>query len=96
MGLYERLLRLEEPRISMHAFPAIIGELRRGRVTEATIISQFGLDVTAQLELATLVARFTNGVPLTPAELHDVCLIADNKGIPAYKTVTALKNRLGV
>jgi len=97
MGLYERLLKLEEPGISSHAFPAVIGEFRRGQVTAQQITNLFGLDATAQAEAQALVSRFDDLVnPLTPAELHDVLLIANNKGIPAYKTAATLKNRLGV
>ena len=95
MGLYERLLRLEEPRIPVHAFMAALAERKRGRVTANQIISVFGLDPTATTEAAALNARFDDVVsPLTGTEVHDVLLLAD-AGL-AYTTPTALKNRLGV
>lgn len=94
MGLYERMLKLEEPGISLHALPAIMGEFTRGRVTGVQIATLLGLDAIARTEAATLAARF--GAGLTVQEFHDICLIAGNKAIPAYKTVAALKARLGV
>ena len=97
MGLYERLLRLEEPRISAHLFTGLLAERKRGKITGAQIVNLLGLDAIAQAEAITLNARFDDLVnPLTGVELHEVLLIADAKNIPLYKTVAALKNRLGV
>lgn len=97
MGLYERLLRLEEPRIPVHAWSAVLGEYRRGEVTAQQVSNLFNLDSTAAADAVVLVARMDDLVnPITPAELHDVLLIADTKNIPAYKTVATLKARLGV
>ena len=95
MGLYERILRLEEPKIPVHAFMAAMAERKRGRVTAQQIVNLFGLDAAAQIDATALSARFDDLVdPLNGVELHDVLLLAD-AGI-GYTTVTALKNRLGV
>lgn len=53
MGLYERLLQLEEPRIPLHLFQALVGERARGRLT-------------AKQAHDAIAAR--SGAPLTPAE----------------------------
>jgi hypothetical protein len=95
VGLYERLLHLEEPALPIHGFQAALAERKRGKVTAQQIINLFGLDATAQVEAAALNARFDDLVnPLTGPEVHDVLLLASG-GI-AYTTVAALKNRLGV
>lgn len=94
MGLYERLLRIEEPKIPAHQFMAALGELKRGRVTAPVLAAAFALDVAEQAEAATLFDRFSGGAPLTSGELHEVLLLAE-AGL-AYNTVTSLKNRLGV
>jgi len=95
MALYERLLRLEEPRIPVHAFMAALAERKRGRVTAQQIVTVFNLDAAAITDASALNARFDDVVnPLTGVEVHDVLLLAD-AGL-AYTTVTTLKNRLGV
>jgi len=57
MGLYERLLRLEEPRIAGHGFAAILGEVQRGRLTVAAAATTLGLSGAETTELQTLVNR---------------------------------------
>jgi len=95
MGLYERILRLEEPKIPVHAFMAALAERKRGQITGANIVTLFDLDATATTEVIALNARFDDVVtPLTGVEVHDVLLLAD-AGL-GYTTVAALKNRLGV
>ena len=95
MGLYERILRQEEPKIPVHAFMAAMAEQKRGRVSGAQVASTFQLDAQAQADAITLQARFNDAVnPMTGPELHDVLLLAD-AGL-AYTSVTSLKNRLGV
>jgi len=58
MALYERILGLEEPKIPIHAFSALLGELDRGKVTQTEVASIFGLDVLAQADLSGLVAQY--------------------------------------
>lgn len=94
MALYERILRLEEPHIPVHAFMAAMAEQRRGRVTGAQVATAFELDASAQQDAIALQNRFSGGNPITGVELHDILLLAD-AGL-AYTTVAALKNRLGV
>lgn len=95
MGLYERLLKLEEPRLSVHGFMAALGEKKRGRVSAAQITASFNLSAAEQTEAAALYSRFDDAVnPLTSVEVHEVLLLAQEGR--AYVTVAALKNRLGV
>lgn len=95
MALYERILRLEDPKIPVHAFMAALAEVKRGQATRAQLINLFNLDSAAQADLNALADRFNDAInPLTGTELHDVLLLAES-GL-AYKTVNALKNRLGV
>jgi hypothetical protein len=96
MGLYERILRLEEPKIPVHAFMAAMAEIRRGHGTRNQFVTIFQLDAAAQADLDVIITRFSGGNPLTGVELHDVLLLADAKAVPVYKTVAALKTRLGV
>jgi len=96
MGLYERILRLEEPKIPVHAFMAAMAEIKRGFGTRAQFVTVFQLDAAAQADLDALIARFNGGNALTGVELHDVLLLADSKSVPVYKTVAAIKARLGV
>lgn len=95
MGLYERLLRIEEPKIPAHQFMAALGEIKRGHVTAQQVATSFELNVDEQTEAATLFARFNDLVdPLTSVELHEVLLLAEQGR--AYATVTGLTTRLGV
>jgi hypothetical protein len=95
MGLYERILRLEEPKLPVHAFQAALAERKRGKVTAQQIVSTFQLDAAATADAVALNARFDDLVnPLTGPEVHDVLLLAD-AGL-AYQTVATLKSRLGV
>jgi hypothetical protein len=63
MGLYERLLGTEEPKIHVHAFMAALGEIERGGMTAQQGIDAFGLDAGEQAEASTLIARI-----VTPKE----------------------------
>jgi hypothetical protein len=64
MGLYERLIGvLNEPKIPVHQFMAAIGEVERGKWTNADAIAAFTLTPSEQAEAATLIARI-----ITPLE----------------------------
>jgi hypothetical protein len=94
VGLYERLLGLSEPKLPVHQFTAAMGEVRRGKVSPATVAAAFQLDAAEQAETGTLSARFNDAPPLTSVELHEVLCLAEQGR--AYGTVATLKTRLGV
>jgi hypothetical protein len=86
-------------RIGAHSFMAAMGELKRGQITQAQIISQLGLDASAQTDLQALVDH-VSGLPNNQSrenyrmELHDVLLLAGAGW--AYTTRSALRTRLGI
>jgi hypothetical protein len=94
MGLYERLLGTEEPKIPVHEFYGMMADRRRNKVTSQQIIDHFALDVTAQGELETLVTRMSKNLVTAP-EIHEV-LIAAEAGAAPYDTVAEIKTRFGV
>lgn len=57
MGLYERLLAQEFPRIPVHSFSSALSEWERGKMSQAQVIAAFNLSVGEQAEVATLLAR---------------------------------------
>lgn len=57
MGLYERLLGTEEPKLPVHAFISALGEIERGKMTGADAAAAFALDATAQAEASALIGR---------------------------------------
>jgi hypothetical protein len=57
VALYERLLGIEESKIPVHPFMAAIGEIERGKMTEAELATAFTLSVNEQLEVSTLLAK---------------------------------------
>jgi hypothetical protein len=59
MGLYERLIGTERPKLGVHPFCYALGERVKGQVTSAQIVSAFGLSVDETTEMETLYARLT-------------------------------------
>lgn len=57
MGLYERILSLEDPKIAVHQFMAALAEYERGNMTAGEIVTAFELDATAQAEAVTLESK---------------------------------------
>ena len=57
MALIERLLQIEEPTLSIHAVHAAIGEWLRERVTQAQLVTEFGLAAADETEAAALLAK---------------------------------------
>ena len=87
MGLYERIMKEEEPSISMHGFASAMGELSRSAISKANIVSKLGLDATAESELDALITA-------SPALdlLTDVLILAEE----GYYTKAQVKTRLGI
>ena len=57
MGLYERLLSIESPRISVHSFTSALSELERGKMTASELATAFTLSAGEQVEAATLLTK---------------------------------------
>lgn len=94
MGLYERLVGTEEPKIAVHNFYAMVTEQRRGKVTSTQTHNAFGLSAGEQTELASLISRLAAN-KITGPEVHEVLVLAES-GIAPYSTVAAVKTRFGV
>lgn len=96
MGLYERLLGIEDPRLPVHRLRAVAAEWKRTRLTSAQARAILDLTVAEATELQTLVNRIgTTGTTLTAQEIEDVLFLAERR-IPPYDTVVAVKTRFGV
>lgn len=63
MGLYERLLKLEEPGIPVHQFMALLGEVERGKQTGVAAATLLGLSAPEIAEANTLITKI-----VTPLE----------------------------
>lgn len=94
MGLYERLMNLEQPRIPVHPFMAIVAEFKRGNLTQAAALALLGLSASEITEIAALITRVNNN-QLTAIEIHDVLMLAEGR-YNGYETVAKVKTRLGV
>jgi len=94
MALYERLMGLEQPKIPVHQFMAMVAERVRVQVTTQQVIDAFTLSVDEVTEITTLVARVLGGF-VTENELHDVLMVAERL-IPPYNLAATVRTRLGV
>jgi hypothetical protein len=66
MPLYERLAGTGGSKIAVHEFMAAVGEVERGKQSEATLAAWFTLDAGEQAELTTLAARVKTPVESYP------------------------------
>jgi hypothetical protein len=57
MGLIERLMGDEPPKLSVHPFHGALGEWERGNKTRAEVISAFSIQASEEAELDALFAR---------------------------------------
>lgn len=65
MGLIERVVGTEAPKVPAHQFMAALGEIERGKVTEQQVATGFVLSAAEQNEAATLAAKI-----ITPLESY--------------------------
>jgi NaMN:DMB phosphoribosyltransferase len=93
MGLYDRLVGTEDPKIPIHQFMSAAAENVRGEMTDLQVKNAFNLSAAEATEAATLKAQLAGTV--SRQELHDVLLLAE-RGIEPYTTAAAVKTRLGV
>jgi hypothetical protein len=103
MGLVDRLYHTtQDPavggKIGVHAFMAAMGELERGEVTRAQIVTAFNLSAEDETELDALISA---GQAMPAAErfkfsqaLHDVLLLGE-AGYH-YTTKAELRTRFGI
>lgn len=94
MGLYERIVGIERPKISPHTILSCLAERKRGKLTNQQVIDILTLSPTEQTELITLVTQVINNV-LTSNEIEDVFILGEHGSAP-YDTVGAIKTRFGV
>jgi len=94
MGLYERLMGDEQPKIPVHQFTAAVAEKKRLKITTQQVIDAFGLSAGEQTEVATLFTA-VDGVLLTREMVIDVLNLAERK-LAGYTTAALVKTRLGV
>lgn len=95
MSLYQRMLGLEEPKLSVHALMALMFEVNAGFVTAAQAQTALGLSAAEVTEVGVLRARIGSTGGRVPAdEMHRVLLLADSR--THYDTEAKIKTRLGV
>lgn len=95
MSIYQRIVNPDESnRIPVHTLFAALAERKRGNLTNAQVAAAFELDSEEGTELLTLWGKVNNDT-LTPAEIHDVFILAE-AGVAPFNTVAGVKTRLGV
>lgn len=100
MALYDRLIGLALPRISIHAFFSVMQEFALGNMTGAQAITAFNLDAGEQAEALTLknvILAEPDSITkrLKALEFEQVLIIAQSQIAP-YLTSADVKTRLGV
>jgi hypothetical protein len=104
MGLYERLIGVEQDKISVHAFSAIMAEFARTRLTgqQAQVaidqVSGSPLTPAEVTEAQALVGTITGSATAKLArakEIDDVLMLAEHR-VAQYDTPAELRARLGV
>ncbi len=93
MGLYERLVGEEEPKLPVHQFYAACHEVVRGQKTGSQAAVAFGLSASEQAEAQTLIAR-VQSTALTAEEVHQVLCLGEQRLL--YASAAEVKTRLGV
>lgn len=91
MGLLQRLLGTEEPKLAVHQFMAGLAEFKRGAVTKQNIIDAFGLSVDESNQLQTFLDNIDTDV-ISRDLIHDVLLLGET----GKYTENQVKSRLGL
>lgn len=100
MGLYERLMGLQEPRISSHQLFGVMQEISLGNMTGAQGITALNLSAAEGVEASTLQSVIAaeptaTEKKLKAVEFERVGMLAEQRLAP-YTTVSAVKTRYGV
>ena len=109
MPLVERLLGLEEPKIPIHAFQAVVSEWAKGKLTAAQAQTALTWNSGAPLDQASIdeTLALVNTIPagtttaqqaaraLRLIEIDQVLLLADTL-TPPYDTAASVRARLGL
>lgn len=96
MGLYERLVGEQNPKLSVHALIGFLAEVRRGHLTGADAAAALELTPAEVIEVQALLSRFTGAGALTREEVQDVLLLAEQHRYPGYASAAQVRTRLGV
>lgn len=97
MGIYERLMHLEEPSLPAHYVAAAINDIIFGSQTAAAMKAAFGLTLAEGVELDVLLATITGNLAtraMRVNEIHYVLMLGEGKIF--YATGAAVRLRLGV
>ena len=102
MSLLNRIAGIGDPetvpKLPVHTFWAAMYELSKGKVTQAQIISFFGLDAGEQDELTWLVNKYT-GQPTAAKKaefielMHVIFMLAEAK-VPGYSSNADITARI--
>ena len=100
MGLYERLMWFEEPRISSHQLFGCMQEIALGNMTGPQGVTNLVLSPAEATEASTLQAVIAaqptaDARKLKAIEFERVGMVAEQRLAP-YMTVAAVKARFGV
>lgn len=102
MALVARLANLENPKISTHAFYAMLVEMSQGEITKPTFVSHFGLSAAEETELDWLIGKYNAQATAQAKEkfllLLEQIFILSEEGLAGYTTtadVAARINRIG-
>jgi hypothetical protein len=87
MGLLERLIGLELPKIPAHQFTAALGEGERGKTTRAEIITFFGIQPAEEADLDAIIAKI---IPIPDSYSLGATVVLTNVGA-AYDTIDAAR-----
>lgn len=93
MGLYERIVGTELPKLPVHQFQAAVAEFKRGKFTGNQVATAFALSAAEKTEATTLLAQITSNA-VTAAEVQDVLCLAEAGYL--YADAAAVRTRLGV
>jgi len=94
MGLYSRLIGIEDPKIPIHVFRALVNEWKRGKLARAQVIDNLSIAASEEVELDAIKAAMDQLVdPTTTDELFDA-LVCGERGIKPYNSETAIKQRI--
>lgn len=92
MSLYDRLARVEEPRIATHDFAAAVGERLRTKIARSDLITMFNVQLAEEADLDAILVR---AAVLGSNELHETLLLSGT-GVTGYNTGAGLKSKLGI